>query len=103
MCLCFLTDQRTMETKVAVFVLVCLLLFSLLSTVSGDPVRSHGSHVYSRDQLLVLRSTVVLPPQEIRRPPRAEEEEMGGAGLELIAAPGGGDTDPSSRLSSWGV
>ncbi|XP_029924039.1 uncharacterized protein LOC115371064 [Myripristis murdjan] len=60
-----------METKVAVFVLVFLLFFSLFSSVSGERVRD--PIVYSRDQLLALRGTAVLPherpdvPRELKR------------------------------------
>ncbi len=61
-----------METKVAVFLVAFLLLFALFPSVSGDPVHSHGPIVYTRDQLLMLRNTALLPerpdvPFEVRR------------------------------------
>merc|ERR1712035_180988 len=54
-------------------VVICLLLtFGLFKTTLGDPF-SHGSFVYTRDQLLALCHTRVLPserlqiPEELRR------------------------------------
>ncbi|XP_017537692.1 uncharacterized protein LOC108410896 [Pygocentrus nattereri] len=52
-----------MDTKLLEFALVLALLFSLFTTASGDRVRSHGSIVYNRGQLLALRQTAVLPDE----------------------------------------
>ncbi|KAL7868472.1 hypothetical protein SRHO_G00098560 [Serrasalmus rhombeus] len=50
-----------MDTKLLEFALVLALLSSLFTTASGDCMQSHGSIVYNRGQLLVLRHTAVLP------------------------------------------
>ena len=61
----------SMETRIAFFVLVSILIFSTFSAVSGEPV--HRPIVYSRDQLLALSSVVVQlherpdVPRELRR------------------------------------
>ena len=60
-----------METRLAFFILVLILLFSPFSAVSGELL--HSSIVYSRDQLLALSSAAVPQherpdvPRELRR------------------------------------
>ena len=69
--------------------------FSTFSAVSGEPLRS--PIVYSRDQLLALSSAVVLMS------PASWGGRDAGAAPELFVVAGGHATDPSSRLSSWGM
>jgi len=52
-----------MVTKYTVLAVALLLHFFLFLTVSVDPVRSHGSIIYSRDQLLELRYMAELLPE----------------------------------------
>jgi len=64
-----------MDTNnLAVFVLAALLFsFSLFTSVSADLACSHGSIVYTREQLMALHDTAVLPkgrpdiPRDLRR------------------------------------
>ena len=57
---------------------VFFLLFFTLSTVSIDPVWSHGPIYYRRDQLSALCNTAVLPEERPNVP-----RELGGIVLEL--------------------
>jgi len=43
--------------------MVFLLFFAIFTTVSGAPARSHGDHVYSREQLVAFRDPAGLLPK----------------------------------------
>ncbi|TWW68206.1 hypothetical protein D4764_19G0000040 [Takifugu flavidus] len=59
------------------FTLVVLLISSLFDTASGDPSRSRGSLVYSRDQLFALRSSAALPKERPDVPPELRRRKRG--------------------------
>ncbi|TWW54569.1 RNA-directed DNA polymerase from mobile element jockey [Takifugu flavidus] len=75
-----------MYVRLMEFALVVLLISSLFDTASGDPSRSRGSLVYSRDQLFALRSSAPLPKERPDVPPELRRRKRGcRAGVERRA------------------
>ena len=91
----------SMETRLAFFVLVSILLFSTFSTMSGEPVCR--PIVYSRDQLLAISSAAVPLHERLMSLASWGRGEDAGAVPELFVIAGGHATDPPSCLSSWGM
>ncbi|TWW61350.1 hypothetical protein D4764_05G0014400 [Takifugu flavidus] len=75
-----------MYIRLMEFALVVIPISSLFDTASGDPSRSCGSLVYSRDQLFALRSSAPLPKERPDVPPELRRRKRGcRAGVERRA------------------